>query len=478
MGFFDKKIEGKTAKEWLNLANSESNPELKIKYCDYAIQADGNLTGAWLEKGDTYSGLKQYRKSLECYLNIIKIFEKSPNNGEILDYINAHRGFGEGALQLGTFQDANGFFDKAIDMTKFGIEKDLIDANSGKEFIVSLYKRKGFCYLLLQQRNEEDKCYDKILEIYPTKIEILLLKASLVKEWLHNPKEAINWYNKILTIEPNNIDALKGLAFCYGDLKQYHQSITFSEKALNFDPINPVLWILKGDNYFELNELEEALTCLKKGVNFDPKSIHASVKIIDINNKLKRYEESIKIYDSLINLYPRHKKFLIDKVDLLCTIGKYSEALNTLQKALEIDPKREDIKENIEKIKKINSSEQKNVEKQIETSSDVKIIIDDKPIEILCIIIKKHNISLITNPPVFTGIIKDYFKGDYKREVKILTTSIEENIPQDLLAKKDKIPFAVLSGQFVQRLEDCGFSKELSVWAVHAWARALGIEKL
>ena len=101
----------------------------------------------------------------------------------------------------------------------------------------------------------------------------------------------------------------------------------------------------------------------------------------------------------------------------------------------------------------------------------------DRATEILCLIIKNQTVSSISNQSAFTGIIKDYYKGEYKREVTVLVKSIEENIPQDLLAKKDKIPFSVLFAQCVQRLEDCGFSKEMSIWAVHAWARALGIEK-
>ena len=102
--------------------------------------------------------------------------------------------------------------------------------------------------------------------------------------------------------------------------------------------------------------------------------------------------------------------------------------------------------------------------------------VNKRPAEILAEIIKNHNPSSISNPSIFTGLLKDYYKGQYKREVRILSISIEENVPQDLLTKKDKIPFSVLSSQLVQKLEDCGFSRELSIWAVDAWAKAMGVE--
>ena len=144
--------------------------------------------------------------------------------------------------------------------------------------------------------------------------------------------------------------------------------------------------------------------------------------------------------------------------------GVYIVPVNELLQVIKDESKKLDIKNEL--IKPPNKSE---------TSPIVKIIINDKPIEILCLIIKKHNISLISSLSVFTGLLKDYFKGEYKAEFTILTKSIEENIPQDLLSRKDKIPLSVLSGQLAQKLENCGFSHELSAWAVNAWIKALGL---
>lgn len=101
---------------------------------------------------------------------------------------------------------------------------------------------------------------------------------------------------------------------------------------------------------------------------------------------------------------------------------------------------------------------------------------NEKPTLILCTLIKNHNSEVINNKDIFKGLVKDYFKGDFKRESTILIKSVTESVPQDLLAKKDQIPFTILSVQLVQRLDDCGFSKDLSHWAVYAWGKALEIE--
>ena len=98
---------------------------------------------------------------------------------------------------------------------------------------------------------------------------------------------------------------------------------------------------------------------------------------------------------------------------------------------------------------------------------------DQKPVEILREIIKKYEIGIFDSKVTFNGLLKDYFQGGFKRETNILITSVNENIPQDFLAKKDQIPFQILSAQCIQRLEDCGYSKDLSIWAINTWAKAL-----
>ena len=99
-----------------------------------------------------------------------------------------------------------------------------------------------------------------------------------------------------------------------------------------------------------------------------------------------------------------------------------------------------------------------------------------KPTELVCILIRNHGISIIENPISFNGLLKDYYKGEFKKEVRILLTSVEEKIPQDIIAKKNQIPFTILSGQLIQRLDDCGFSKELAQWAVYTWAEVIGVD--
>jgi len=69
----------------------------------------------------------------------------------------------------------------------------------------------------------------------------------------------------------------------------------------------------------------------------------------------------------------------------------------------------------------------------------------------------------------------DYFQGGFKKERNILLVSVDENIPNMLLANKNSLPYNILSSQQIQILIHCGFENDLAKWAVDSWGNAFGI---
>ena len=102
---------------------------------------------------------------------------------------------------------------------------------------------------------------------------------------------------------------------------------------------------------------------------------------------------------------------------------------------------------------------------------------NDEPRDILIKLISKHEISSFQDPNQFRNTLNDYFKGHFKRESRMLTESFKENIPKDLIAKKDSLPYEIISPQLVQRLVNVGFANDLAQWAVDSWALSLGVIK-
>nr|MBA2737763.1 hypothetical protein [Pyrinomonadaceae bacterium] len=90
-------------------------------------------------------------------------------------------------------------------------------------------------------------------------------------------------------------------------------------------------------------------------------------------------------------------------------------------------------------------------------------------------IITKYGIDLCSDARRCEGLLKDLC-GEYRREINVLTSALEERIPLDLLASGKTMPRELLLTKLAGRLEDnLGLTKEASYWAVDSWALARGV---
>jgi tetratricopeptide (TPR) repeat protein len=102
---------------------------------------------------------------------------------------------------------------------------------------------------------------------------------------------------------------------------------------------------------------------------------------------------------------------------------------------------------------------------------------NDQPRNILIKLLSQHDLSYFQDSNQFRNVLNDFFKGQNKKESRILTDSFKQNIPQDLLAKNNSVPYEILSVQLVHRLVNFGFAGDLAKWAVDSWALSLKIIK-
>ena len=97
------------------------------------------------------------------------------------------------------------------------------------------------------------------------------------------------------------------------------------------------------------------------------------------------------------------------------------------------------------------------------------------PRQTLRLIINKYGQNLCGDKRRCEGLLKDLC-GEYRREINVLTSALEERVPLDLLAAATSMPSELLLTKLTKRLEDnLGLTVEASRWAVNSWALALGI---
>ena len=100
---------------------------------------------------------------------------------------------------------------------------------------------------------------------------------------------------------------------------------------------------------------------------------------------------------------------------------------------------------------------------------------NDQPRQKLREIVARHGHSVINNARRCEGLLKDY-SAQYRREVSVLVSALEEHVPEDLLRAPAGTPRAVLLKRLARRLSDNrALSETAAAWAVNSWALALGL---
>jgi WD40 repeat protein len=100
---------------------------------------------------------------------------------------------------------------------------------------------------------------------------------------------------------------------------------------------------------------------------------------------------------------------------------------------------------------------------------------NDLPRRTLSELIARYGPSLSGDPRRTEGLLRD-FCGEHKREIFVLVSAAEEQVPADLLALWDSVPHKILLAQLTRRLQDnLALARDAARWGVESWALALGV---
>lgn len=112
---------------------------------------------------------------------------------------------------------------------------------------------------------------EKSLEVKPNLSETHALKGSLNHWWKRNIEGAREAYERAIQLNPNNADALYGLAIAIQDLDlNFSEVLELLNKALAINPLNPNLINTNGIYHRENDRPHEAINVFKKGIRVEP----------------------------------------------------------------------------------------------------------------------------------------------------------------------------------------------------------------
>jgi tetratricopeptide (TPR) repeat protein len=206
---------------------------------------------ALYERGLALSNQGKYQEAIECYDKALRLdpnYSLAQDNKKLLlDFLSKEKPSSyhdlrtKGTMPKGwkpsSYSDTSTYSENASSLLEKGkMPKGWESPSSypNSEDIVKL--RKKGVELINQSKYKEALVYfDKALSVDPNDTTALNNKGAVLNN-LGSHKEAIEWYDQALAIVPNDVYPLTGKGWAFANLGRYKEAIECYDQALKIDP--------------------------------------------------------------------------------------------------------------------------------------------------------------------------------------------------------------------------------------------------
>jgi len=161
--------------------------------------------------------------------------------------------------------------------------------------------------------------FNRILELEPSNIEIQIKKGFSL-HYLERYEEAKIVFENILKLEPTNYDAIFGLAESNYYLGNLNEAKKWYENGLKLNPDNEYLLSFLGLTLTEMND-EKGLEFITESLKIDPNNSDLIFNKAIALNHFKKYQEAIDTLDLFLKIEPDDKEAIEFKNEILSESG-------------------------------------------------------------------------------------------------------------------------------------------------------------
>lgn len=150
-----------------------------------------------------------------------------------------------------------------------------------------------------------------ILGIFTTLGILLSLQTfSVYATVMESQDSKINWYDKALAVNQNNVPALVQKGTDLVTQGRNDEAITWLDKALSIDPTNLMGLISKGGALRDLGQYPEAIVMYDRVLAIDPNDAYAIGGKADSLFSAGQHEQAVAWIDKVLQLDPNNGKIL------------------------------------------------------------------------------------------------------------------------------------------------------------------------
>ena len=153
-----------------------------------------------------------------------------------------------------------------------------------------------------------------------------------------DPKEAIADFNRVLELDPQNLNAYGNRGVAKAKLRRHEEAIADYDIVLRMDPNNAKAYMNRGVAKLRFGEQLDAIKDFDKAIDLDPQASAAYSNRGAVKSNLGRHQEALADHDKAIDLDPNFAKAYMNRGVARAKLGRHQEALTDHDKAIDLEP--------------------------------------------------------------------------------------------------------------------------------------------
>ncbi|WP_332018692.1 tetratricopeptide repeat protein [Kaistella sp.] len=351
------------AKYYSNLGN----PRRAITFCERALELEEEenflhnfIADEYVNLEDPFNALKHYKLALKydqqdeySLENVMFCYNQLSRSDEAIEFLNGYLNefaFSETAwYEYGQFYFNRKNYEEAIRGFDY-----LLAINPQA---VGVYANKAACYEAMGEWLKAVEVYEEMLELEYTK-SFTFYKIGLCYKENKQPVLALNAFQKSLRDDPQFYLSMMEQSCIYEEMGSMKEALHFAKEAVSMNDNNLDYQKRLAFLYIDSGRFEESLVCLKKLVDFEPNRFYNWYAYSEVLMLIGEFEEAITVLNQATKLHNRAEIYY-QLSNCYFHMNNQKEGRKALDVALDLDPnlledmklKYPFIKEEVEKVK-------------------------------------------------------------------------------------------------------------------------------
>ncbi|KMQ71377.1 tetratricopeptide repeat protein [Chryseobacterium koreense] len=330
------------AKYYSNLGN----PRRAIEFCERALELEEEenflhnfIADEYVNLEDPFNALKHYKLALKfepqdeySLENALYCYNQLNKGDEAIHFLNDYLDqypFSE----IAWFEYGQFFFNR----------KNYEEAIKGFDYLlainaeaIAVYANKAACYEAMEEWMKAIAVYEEMLELEYTK-SFTYYKIGLCYKENKQPLLALNCFQKSLRDDPQFYLSMMEQSYIYEEMGGMKEALHFAQEAVSLNENNLDFQKRLAFLYIDSGKFEESLECLKKLVDFEPQRFYNWYALSEVLMLLGEYEEAIATLKSATKMHNRAELYY-QLSNCYFHMNNQKQGRNVLSIALELDP--------------------------------------------------------------------------------------------------------------------------------------------